>query len=428
MAMADRRPSPAQIRESVARLVREPDLARSQQLVDILVYVVERSLAGDEAHLNAYYIGTDVLGRDAGFDPQIDSIVRVQARRLRTVLDTLYRRGVPGVTVHIHLPVGHYIPRFTWLDEEKTRRADLKRFKWANMSRKAIESEKKSDSIAYRVGFWWKLVLSAVVVVILIIAAHVVVLNMLTNTTAETASGKPVVIVGNIEAVGDLATDDIRVLKSFLVQRLTSFDQLDVRLLSADQEVDDTDDRIYRLGGQVQSESDSTRFNVVVTRHRNAEVIWSHGYVRPVVEETRDESLKQLADQVAADIGTMRGAVQTDARHLLPESAFSGSEASDYSCRFLFRDALGPGREAETKAARRCYAGILSIDADNAMARAVLGALDGFDVMRVAAQGDNRASLLHAQVADGENAIRANPVSSFAHEVYGHILWGCHDF
>ena len=49
-----------------------------------LRYVVERALAGEGDQLKEYVIGVAVFGRGDDYDPRLDSIVRVEARRLRT--------------------------------------------------------------------------------------------------------------------------------------------------------------------------------------------------------------------------------------------------------------------------------------------------------------------------------------------------------
>jgi adenylate cyclase len=64
------------------------------------------------AHLKAYTIAADALGRDANFDPQNDPIVRVEAGRLRRALDHYYTDGGCNDPIVIELPRGHYVPVF----------------------------------------------------------------------------------------------------------------------------------------------------------------------------------------------------------------------------------------------------------------------------------------------------------------------------
>ena len=77
----------------------------------MLRYLVEHALAGDVSVLKETVIAVEVFGRPAGhFDPKLDSIVRVEARRLRARLETYYRGEGRAATLRISLPVGSYVP------------------------------------------------------------------------------------------------------------------------------------------------------------------------------------------------------------------------------------------------------------------------------------------------------------------------------
>ncbi|MBS0444420.1 MAG: hypothetical protein JSR59_00580 [Proteobacteria bacterium] len=85
--------------------------AKGQQR--LLSHLVERRLAGDTAVLKESLLGIEVFGRSAErFDPAADSIVRVEARRLRQRLARHYASGGRDAPVEIVLPVGGYIPEF----------------------------------------------------------------------------------------------------------------------------------------------------------------------------------------------------------------------------------------------------------------------------------------------------------------------------
>ncbi|RYE53203.1 MAG: hypothetical protein EOP20_13760, partial [Hyphomicrobiales bacterium] len=77
-----------------------------------LDYIVRKRIAGDTQSIKAYSIAVDVFGRPPDFDPQSDPIVRVQARRLRALLDQYYRGPGAEETLRIHLPIGRYVPDF----------------------------------------------------------------------------------------------------------------------------------------------------------------------------------------------------------------------------------------------------------------------------------------------------------------------------
>ena len=79
----------------------------------LLRYLVEHGLAGREAQLKETVLGIEVFLRPAGsFDPRQDSIVRVEARRLRERLKRHYADAPPG-TLTLVLPKGSYRVHFT---------------------------------------------------------------------------------------------------------------------------------------------------------------------------------------------------------------------------------------------------------------------------------------------------------------------------
>jgi hypothetical protein len=77
-----------------------------------LRFAVERTLAGDGMRLKEYTIAVEALGRPDSFDARLDSIVRVEARRLREKLELYYE--TKGVADHIIIRIepGKYIPLF----------------------------------------------------------------------------------------------------------------------------------------------------------------------------------------------------------------------------------------------------------------------------------------------------------------------------
>jgi hypothetical protein len=83
------------------------------RLGPFLRYLVEQSLAGESAALKEAVIGAEVFQRGAGYDPRVDPIVRVEARRLRSRLADYYAGPGAADPVKIDLPKGNYVPLFT---------------------------------------------------------------------------------------------------------------------------------------------------------------------------------------------------------------------------------------------------------------------------------------------------------------------------
>ncbi|WP_048437647.1 PAS domain-containing protein [Methylobacterium platani] len=103
------------IHAALDALLNLPPLRKSPQLSAFLSYVVRESLAGRGSLLKSYTIATDALGRSTSFDPATDAIVRVEARRLRQVLQQIYADPACPLAVRIDLPLGRYEPSFRQL-------------------------------------------------------------------------------------------------------------------------------------------------------------------------------------------------------------------------------------------------------------------------------------------------------------------------
>lgn len=95
-------------RGQLTRMLAHPLFSQSERLGRFLKYVVEESLTGGSRRLNQFVIGIEVFDRDESFDPAIDSIVRVEAGRLRGKLLEYYNDGGSQDPVVIDLPKGRY--------------------------------------------------------------------------------------------------------------------------------------------------------------------------------------------------------------------------------------------------------------------------------------------------------------------------------
>jgi len=86
-----------------------------------LEFVVERKLSGEGNGAKEYDLAVDVFHRQKSFDPSVDSVVRVEARRLRTKLAQYYADQGRRERVVISLPKGAYVPEFAWRQKQPLR-------------------------------------------------------------------------------------------------------------------------------------------------------------------------------------------------------------------------------------------------------------------------------------------------------------------
>lgn len=99
--------------EQLEKVLQSRTLQNSESLKAFLRFVVEKTLDDKDVLLKEYTIATEVFGRNDDYDPRIDSVVRVQAGRLRTKLHEYYTTEGKNDHIIIDLPKGHYHPVFT---------------------------------------------------------------------------------------------------------------------------------------------------------------------------------------------------------------------------------------------------------------------------------------------------------------------------
>ncbi len=107
------RPDFKEEREELERILKHPEISRSQSLVRFLSYICNKYFDGEADDIREYSIAVEALGRkESSFDSHIDPIVRVTARSLRKRLWNLYQAEGRSHPLQIVLPLGHYVPQF----------------------------------------------------------------------------------------------------------------------------------------------------------------------------------------------------------------------------------------------------------------------------------------------------------------------------
>jgi TolB-like protein/Flp pilus assembly protein TadD len=102
----------SEIHAALDRIAASVPFARSKQLQRMLRFIVEETLAGHGDMLKEYAVGVEVFERPESYDPRLDAIVRVEARRLRTALQRYYAEAGATDQIAIELTKGSYVPNF----------------------------------------------------------------------------------------------------------------------------------------------------------------------------------------------------------------------------------------------------------------------------------------------------------------------------
>jgi len=108
-----------QVSECLAKVLSSHIFIKSERQQRFLSYIMAETLEGRAEKLKGYTIGIDVFDREASFDPAIDSIVRVEAGRLRAKLREYYDDDGATDPVRFKLPKGAYAVQIDWQQAAK---------------------------------------------------------------------------------------------------------------------------------------------------------------------------------------------------------------------------------------------------------------------------------------------------------------------
>lgn len=140
-------------------------------LKSFLRFVVGKSLEGLDSEIKEYTLATEVFGRE-DYDPRIDSLVRVQAARLRSKLEEYYASEGGNDLIYLHLPKGHYIPEFAYVQfddpKPKTEEFDVSETSLAQV----LTSRLKKKRLLHVARNLWIVCLAASSVISGVLAYH----------------------------------------------------------------------------------------------------------------------------------------------------------------------------------------------------------------------------------------------------------------
>ena len=102
--------TPESIRAQVRKIIASRAMSRSERLARFLDFTVSETLDGHADQLKEFVVGVEVFDRHQDYDPRLDPIVRVEARRLRMKLRKYYETEGRDDTLLIEFPKGSYAP------------------------------------------------------------------------------------------------------------------------------------------------------------------------------------------------------------------------------------------------------------------------------------------------------------------------------
>ena len=143
-------------RAALQAVLESPLFVRSPALAHFLSYLCEKTFAGEGGQIKEYSVAVDVFGRPDSFDQGVDSIVRVEANRLRKRLAEYYKGAGASQGMRISVPVGQYMPVFEQVAQASPQLVQGK---------EAARATSISQSVG-RLRWWWVVAISLLVLTV----------------------------------------------------------------------------------------------------------------------------------------------------------------------------------------------------------------------------------------------------------------------
>lgn len=189
-------------RAELKSVLASQEFLRAPKLAHLLTYLCEKLFAGEAHQIKEYSVGLEVFQRGSSFDQDSDSIVRVEANRLRKRLAEYYAGDGASHAIQIKIPVGQYVPRFERRNVELAATGDLE------VAEPGLESDVAADWLQRK---WWVAAIAIVLLCAIGIGYGVYWRRSQSNTVAD--SNAPRVQPEASEGVfGPPIGDEVRIL------------------------------------------------------------------------------------------------------------------------------------------------------------------------------------------------------------------------
>ena len=404
--MPDNAPSAEQVRAALDELLGWQGISRSPQVAELLRYVVEKRLSGDEASIKAYSIAVDVFGRPQSFDPQADPIVRVQARRLRTLLGQFYDSGQSRAPVRISLPLGRYVPEFVAVGDISAGESEP-----SPAADGVVAPRRKRRVRPFLMSALLGLFFTLVGVGLAVVIIRWTLGGALLVPQLQTPEQPRIGVAAFDNLTGDAKYDAaVAQFGPHLGTALSRFDAITV-----------VTDSNLMLGGSVQITGGEFQIKAMLSQRNSNGVVWSTSVTIPAGTYA-EAALAIAATELAAQLGNASGPLHAPGRLWLAQQAKLPEAPSLYVCELQFMAWRDTGRLEDATRGEACFEELLKRDTNSAVALASDAALTAWRVQYEAGPGEDLAGRLAEPLARMSRALELGSQSSFVYEQQGQIL------
>jgi len=308
-------PSPAEIRAQRDRILTSKLFALSNRLRAFLDFIIDAALEGRADKLKEYTLGIEVFEKDDSFDPNIDSIVRVEAGRLRAKLREYYGGEGQDDPVRIKIPKGHYVPDFSFVDP-------VRAFDGTKNELDVGRSNSINENARLKLGF---VVIGFMAAAILYLVVDNYVLEQATPVPVNKIDDMSVAVLPfvalssgeNDEYFADGLTEEIlnalaQLPELRVTARTSSFFFKGKNLLVPD--IAASLGVAHVVEGSVRRDGDDLRISAQLIRASDDVHLWSHTY------DPTGDSIFAVQEEIAEKIAEVMGVVLDDAARELMHS------------------------------------------------------------------------------------------------------------
>lgn len=385
------------IREAVTQIVQHDIFLASPRLTSFLTFLVEETLAGRAAQLKAYTIATGAFGLPENFDPQSNSIVRVEAKRLRSALEAVYAGYAERPPVIIRLVPGTYVPRF-----EFNAPAEASPLTEAAT---AVVAEAAAAPVSRRRGYAVAAVLAATVSVAAIgiwTYSSGWSLRPAPVSNGESIYGQPVVRV-DIRGSSETAADAARI-RSLLETALAKFHSMTVRTNGPPPTTAGMFE--YIVSGSIEPDHS---ISLRLLRAQSGQIVWAERYTRSATENSVADV--RLVDEIASRLARRYGLIQSDLRRRIMQTP---TPLAGYGCILQAETQFARPSSETYRVAEECLRNEIAAHPNFADARATYARLL-LQNWLVAGAITGDPTLLDRAAALADDAVAQEPYSARSH-------------